>query len=91
MWTQFHNDGNMPMQYTASTASNQTVNDKVSMLIAIDAWDGEISCTGQRPPCRGLHFSATFTSVLLVRQCSPCVCADYTMTSSSALETPCFT
>ena len=25
MWTQFRNDGNMPMQYVASTVTNQTV------------------------------------------------------------------
>ena len=25
MWTRFHNDGNMPTQYAASTASDRTV------------------------------------------------------------------
>ena len=25
MWTRFHNDGNVPTQYAASTASNRTV------------------------------------------------------------------
>ena len=37
MWTRFHNDGNMPTQYAASTASDRTV--KLASIVSLTATD----------------------------------------------------
>ena len=49
------------------------------MLIPVEAFKGGISCTGQKPPCRGL----------VTRKAMFTLYADYTMTSSSAFKIDC--
>ena len=46
------------------------------MLIPMETFKGGISCTGQKPPCRGL----------VTRKAMFTLYADYTMTSSSAFK-----